>query len=97
MIQIGVIGFGYWGPNLVRNFLQTEGCTVVLIADQRQERLDLVANLYPSISTSASVTDILDNNDLDAVVIATPVFTHFELADDKVQRVIELLNDYKHA
>jgi predicted dehydrogenase len=48
--------------------------------------LDLVANLYPSISTSASVTDILDKNDLDAVVIATPVFTHFELAKQALEQ-----------
>lgn len=85
MINIGVIGFGYWGPNLVRNFLHTEGCAVAIIADQRQERLKIASSLFPLIQTTSSVDDILDNPKIDAVVVVTPVFTHYELAKRGLQ------------
>ncbi len=80
MINIGIIGYGYWGPNLVRNFLTIDGCKVVRVADERQTRLELLAKNYPSVGGVKSAMDILDSTEIDAVVIATPVFTHFELA-----------------
>nr|WP_322490413.1 Gfo/Idh/MocA family oxidoreductase [Chloroflexus sp.] len=80
MIGIGVIGYGYWGPNLVRNFAQVSGARVVAVCDQRSERRALVEQVYPSVKTYADVADMLRNSDLDAVAVATPVSSHFELA-----------------
>ncbi len=79
-INIGVIGYGYWGPNIVRNFFATQDCSVKMVADSRQERLNLLAKIFPSIKGVKDAEDILTGSDIDAVVIATPVFTHFALA-----------------
>lgn len=80
MIKIGIIGYGYWGPNLVRNFLGVESCTVKKVADQRSERIDVLARNYPSVQGVAKDTDIIHDPDIDAVVVATPVFTHYDIA-----------------
>ncbi|MFN7848146.1 MAG: Gfo/Idh/MocA family protein [Bacteroidota bacterium] len=79
-MRIAIIGYGYWGPNLVRNFSATEGAQLKLVIDGREERLQLVRKNYPQIDTSKDVEDAFSRNDIDAVVIATPVFTHFEFA-----------------
>jgi len=80
MTGIGVIGYGYWGPNLVRNFNQIEGATVVAVCDQSSDRLARVNKLYPAVRTYEDIDDMLLDTDLDAVAIATPVSTHFPLA-----------------
>ncbi len=80
MIGIAVIGYGYWGPNLVRNFSLVDGARVVAVVDQRPERRETVEKLYPTVQTYADPADMLANPDVDAVVIATPVSTHFELS-----------------
>ena len=80
MIKIGIIGYGYWGPNLVRNFASTPGCKVDMISDQRAERLSVVSKMYPGVRVSKDPMDIINDTDIDAVIIATPVFTHFQLA-----------------
>lgn len=80
MIGVGVIGYGYWGPNLVRNFAEVEGAQVVAVSDLRPERLALAKSRYPYIETTTAATDVISNPRVDAVVIATPVSTHFELA-----------------
>jgi len=86
MTKIGIIGYGYWGPNLVRNFMaQSEG-TVTFVADSRSERLALVNKNYPSITTTTNANDIINSSEVDAVVIATPVFTHFELAKKALEQ-----------
>ncbi|NCC37500.1 MAG: gfo/Idh/MocA family oxidoreductase, partial [Chloroflexia bacterium] len=59
MIGIGVIGYGYWGPNLVRNFSQTNGARVVAVCDQRAEQRAKVERLYPAIKTYADVDEML--------------------------------------
>lgn len=79
-ITVGVIGYGYWGPNIVRNFFSTPDCTVKAVADGRPERLKVLAKIFPTINGVASADDIINDTEIDAVVIATPVFTHFELA-----------------
>lgn len=81
MIQVGIIGYGYWGPNLVRNFFGQKNCIVKVVADSRPNRLDLLSQSYPSIKTVKDANDIFNDPEIDAVVIATPVFTHFELAN----------------
>jgi predicted dehydrogenase len=80
MIGIGVIGYGYWGPNLVRNFSQANGAQVVAVCDQRPERRALVEKVYPSVKTYADVDEMLRSPDIQAVAIATPVSSHFSLA-----------------
>lgn len=79
-MNIAIIGFGYWGPNLVRNFSNVKECTVKTVADQRPERLAVINRSYPSIKTTADTNNIFKDSGIDAVLIATPVFTHFELA-----------------
>ena len=74
MIGIGIVGYGYWGPNLVRNFTQTEGARVVCVCDQREARRAQVEAHYPSIKTVAKIEDLLADTSIDAVAIATPVF-----------------------
>jgi predicted dehydrogenase len=79
-IKVGVIGYGYWGPNIVRNFFATPDCTVRMVADGRPERLNLLAKTFPSIQGVKDAEDIISSKEVDAIVIATPVHTHFELA-----------------
>jgi predicted dehydrogenase len=79
-MNIGIIGYGYWGPNLVRNFSGLSEATVKYVADARIERLNMVKKAYPSINVTTNIDDIFSDQDLHAVVIATPVFTHFDLA-----------------
>jgi predicted dehydrogenase len=80
MVNIGVIGCGYWGPNLIRNFTKAKGCHLSAIADQRPERLEAVRHLNPWMISSTSAQEIIESRSIDAVVIATPISTHFALA-----------------
>lgn len=80
MIGIGVIGYGYWGPNLVRNFEECGAASVRMVCDLLPERLAQAARRYPAVRTTSDTTDLIDAPDVDAVVIATPVDRHFELA-----------------
>ena len=80
MIQVGVIGYGYWGPNLVRNFMAAPDSSVVSVADLREERLQPLRKLYPSLKTSRDAAGVINDPAVDAVIIATPVSSHFELA-----------------
>ena len=80
MIRIGVVGYGYWGPNLVRNFVESQGAQVASVSDLREDRLALVSRRYPSIQTTQHVRELIENPAIDAVAIATPVSTHYELA-----------------
>ena len=80
MIKVGVIGYGYWGPNLVRNFMLAPGSSVTRVCDLREERLTPLHKLYPGLKTCNRSEDLINDPSLDAVVIATPVSSHFELA-----------------
>src|SRR5688500_16719569 len=79
MIGIGVIGYGYWGPNLVRNLAEQAGAEVRMVCDLRPERLALVQRRYPSVRVTTVAADVWNDTAIDAVVIATPVEFHFEL------------------
>jgi predicted dehydrogenase len=79
-IKIGLIGYGYWGPNLLRNFLTAKDCQVVKVCDARQERLDLVNKINSSISTTVNIDELCTDINIDAIVISTPVYSHYELA-----------------
>jgi len=80
MIKVGVVGYGYWGPNLVRNFMAQDCTDVAVVSDLDPGRLTRVAALYPSVRTTTDVKDLLNDPSVDAVVVATPVRTHFEIA-----------------
>jgi predicted dehydrogenase len=79
-INIGVIGYGYWGPNLVRNFAEIPGVQVRTVSDFKPELLAKVQSRYPSIQVTTDCRDIFTDPKIDAVAIATPVTTHFDLA-----------------
>lgn len=85
MIKVGVIGYGYWGPNLVRNFFEVASTQVVAVSDMREDRLQQVRNRYPSIETTTDYKQLLENSEIDAIAIATPVSTHFDLAMQALQ------------
>jgi predicted dehydrogenase len=80
MINIGVIGYGYWGPNLVRNFSELPDSRVVAVSDLRSDRLKLLKVRYPSVGLTSDYRELLQNPTIDAIAIATPVSTHFDLA-----------------
>ena len=80
MIGIGVIGYGYWGPNLVRNFAECKGAAVRIVCDLRKDQLDKVERRYPGVRVTTTPADVWNDPAVDAVVIATPVQHHFELA-----------------
>src|SRR3989344_1264552 len=85
MMKVGVIGYGYWGPNLVRNFHQSGSTKVVAVSDVRQERLKEVTNRYPEVIVSTNYKDLLNNPEIEAVVIATPVETHYNIAKEALE------------
>jgi predicted dehydrogenase len=79
-IQIGVIGLGYWGPNLIRNFFLTGSCKVIAIADLQVEKLKKYKTIYPGIETYDNAEALIRNKKIDAIVIAAPVSSHYPLA-----------------
>src|SRR6185503_17104448 len=79
MINIGILGYGYWGPNLVRNFAETPGATVAGVADLDPRKLEIVQRRYPAVKTSTDFQDLLRDTTIDAIAVSTPVSTHFEL------------------
>jgi predicted dehydrogenase len=80
MIKVGVIGYGYWGPNLVRNFMAAPGSAVARVCDLREERLAPLQKFHPGVKTCSRPEDLINDPEIDAVVIATPVSSHFDLA-----------------
>jgi predicted dehydrogenase len=79
MIKIAQIGVGYWGPNLLRNLLGTRRCSVESVVDLSEERRSFVRDLYPTVRVTADTDAVLSDSEIQAVVIATPVATHFDL------------------
>ena len=80
MTNVGLIGYGYWGPNLLRNFFELSSARPVACCDLRQDRLDFLALKYPDVLRTSDAQDVIANPDVDAVVIATPISTHYKLA-----------------
>lgn len=80
MINIGVVGYGYWGPNLVRNFSEVPDAQIVAVSDLDEKRLRLVKARYPAITVTTDHETLLANHDIDAIVIATPVEGHYPIA-----------------
>jgi len=84
-VRLGVVGLGYWGPNLVRNFAMLPDCEVRWLADERPEARERAAALRPGVRVAEDLDELLQDSELDAVVLATPVPTHAALA----RRVLE--------
>ena len=80
MLTVGVIGYGYWGPNIVRNFNSIPGASVVSVCDLEQRALYQVKKNYGGMHITRDCNEILNSSDIDAVAIITPVSTHYELA-----------------
>ena len=78
-IKVGVIGYGYWGPNIVRNLLSHPDISVAVVADQRKQRLLALKKTYPSIATVSEGKDVIAAKGIDAIAIATPVNSHYSL------------------
>ena len=85
MVNLGFIGYGYWGPNLVRNFYATKDAKVVKVCDLRKQRLGIVETSYPAVQTTPDYKDLMKDTQIDAIVISTPVSTHFPLAQEAFQ------------
>ncbi len=79
-IKVGVVGLGYWGPNLLRNFRSLPDCSVGLMCDVNEQRLNHLRSLYPEVTGGADFNHMLNGAGLDAVVIATAVRTHYQMA-----------------
>jgi predicted dehydrogenase len=80
MVNIGIIGYGYWGPNLVRNFAELSGARVAAVSDLDPVKLALVQKRFPAVAVTTDYTALLRDPQIEAIAIATPVHTHFELA-----------------
>ena len=80
MVRIGVIGYGYWGPNIVRNLHGQKTCQASMVCDKSSAALARVRKAYPGIETVSDPMDMLRSPDIDAVAVITPVWTHYELA-----------------
>ena len=76
-LKVGVVGCGYWGPNLIRNLRQNPECQLKVICDASEQRLGHMRRLHPEVSTTRNFEDVLNDAEIDAVVIATPVRFHY--------------------
>ena len=85
MLNVAVVGCGYWGPNLIRNFRSLPDCRVKAICDLDRERLGYLEQTYPGIETTTDYTQIVKDPKIDAVAIATPVQTHHLLAEQSLK------------
>ena len=79
MSRVGVVGCGYWGPNLVRNLVENRACSEIVCCDLRPENLDRIATRYPAVRVTVDYEELLSWG-VDAVMIATPLSTHYRLA-----------------
>jgi len=79
-VKFGVIGYGYWGPNIVRNLSSTDGCEVTMIADVSEKARSRAMRTFPKANVTACADDILTSADVDAVAVVSPVWTHYALA-----------------
>jgi predicted dehydrogenase len=80
LVKFGVIGYGYWGPNIVRNLKQLETTDVVAICDKSAASRQRVQKAYPQVAVMDDPVELITSPDVDAVAVITPVWTHYELA-----------------
>lgn len=82
MVGIGVVGAGYWGPNLIRNFAAVNNCRMVAVADRDRERLERIGALYPGVALVASLDALLGDDQIQGIALATPADSHYPLAKE---------------
>ena len=80
MINVSVIGVGYWGPNLIRNFVSNPHTHITKCSDLKEERLKYIRNIYPSLETTTDYKKVINDPGIDLIAICTPVFSHYEIA-----------------
>jgi predicted dehydrogenase len=85
VFKVGVIGCGYWGPNLIRNFTNLKTCKVIACSDLAEDRLNHMKQLYPTLNTTTNFREIVSDPGIDAVVIATPVSSHYPIAREALE------------
>src|SRR2546428_10861522 len=85
MIRMGVVGYGYWGPNIVRNLRSLEGCEVSSVAAQSPAAVKRINQAHPVLTVTTQSSELLTSADIDAIAVVTPVRTHFELAKAALQ------------
>lgn len=82
MVRVGLVGYGYWGPNLARNFVAQPDCELLAICEKIPHQAEIAKKNYPCATITESYDDLLNNEAIDAILIATPVSSHFELAKE---------------
>jgi len=85
MIRVGVIGYGYWGPNIVRNLNSVESTQCAMVCDSSPKALARVRKAYPGMQTVSDCRELLRSPEIDAVAVITPVWTHYELAKQALE------------
>jgi predicted dehydrogenase len=81
-IRVGVIGAGYWGPNIVRNLYEAPGADVVAVADLSKNRLDAISKRFPALRVTTDYREVIADSSIDAICVVTPVGTHRQLAEE---------------
>jgi predicted dehydrogenase len=84
-VVIGVVGCGYWGPNLVRNFRSLPDCRLKTMCDLSEDRLEHLHSLYPEVQGQTSYDHLLNGDNLDAIVVATAARLHYPMAKASLQ------------
>jgi predicted dehydrogenase len=85
MLRMGVVGYGYWGPNIVRNLRSLDGCQVVGVCDQSPAAMRRIKQAHPDLNVTTNCSELLESKEIDAVAVVTPVCTHFDLAKAALQ------------
>src|SRR3954465_12690380 len=85
VVRMGVIGYGYWGPNIVRNLHGLDNCQVLSVCDKSPAALARARKLYPGVQLTTDFAEVLTSPDIDAVAVVTPVWTHYDLAKAALQ------------
>jgi predicted dehydrogenase len=80
MIRVGIIGYGYWGPRIARNFHGLDGCELSVICDKSPDALKRAQKAHPGVAVTSDIAEVISSPHIDAVAVITPVWTHFELA-----------------
>jgi predicted dehydrogenase len=85
LVRVGVIGYGYWGPNVVRNLQSLENCQLGTICDKNSDSLLRAKRAHPGVDLTTDFSELLTSTEIDAIAVVTPVWTHFELAKAALQ------------
>src|SRR6187455_3664242 len=84
MVNVGIVGFGYWGPNLARNFAGRPDCDLAIICDLNEDRRKAAIRQHPYTPTTDDYNELLSNPHIHAIAIATPAETHYKLAKQAI-------------